>query len=102
MIRRPPRSTLLPYTTLFRSPPAEVLGAARRGADPQVQRRARAEAAAQAQQRAVQQRPAREIGRAHVLTPVPPISPMPFSSFKKKLHFFQCFFHVFSIVLRVR
>src|SRR3712207_8404307 len=23
MIRRPPRSTLLPYTTLFRSPPAE-------------------------------------------------------------------------------
>src|SRR5688572_31576276 len=24
MIRRPPRSTLFPYTTLFRSPPAEV------------------------------------------------------------------------------
>src|SRR5437588_8751529 len=28
MIRRPPRSTLFPYTTLFRSPP---LSAARRG-----------------------------------------------------------------------
>src|SRR2546422_3079515 len=36
MIRRPPRSTLFPYTTLFRSPPREVAGrvlpdAARRG-----------------------------------------------------------------------
>src|SRR5260370_26179158 len=26
MIRRPPRSTLFPYTTLFRSPGAEMLG----------------------------------------------------------------------------
>src|SRR6266496_6497476 len=26
MIRRPPRSTLFPYTTLFRSPPAEKAG----------------------------------------------------------------------------
>src|SRR5258708_25729976 len=25
MIRRPPRSTLFPYTTLFRSPPAQTL-----------------------------------------------------------------------------
>src|SRR3712207_8446043 len=25
MIRRPPRSTLFPYTTLFRSPPREVM-----------------------------------------------------------------------------
>src|SRR5438067_6856771 len=25
MIRRPPRSTLFPYTTLFRSPPADVV-----------------------------------------------------------------------------
>src|SRR2546425_9592702 len=25
MIRRPPRSTLFPYTTLFRSPPAQAL-----------------------------------------------------------------------------
>src|SRR2546430_16207486 len=30
MIRRPPRSTLFPYTTLFRSPP----GSARRGRRP--------------------------------------------------------------------
>src|SRR3712207_8451344 len=30
MIRRPPRSTLFPYTTLFRSPPAAVQA---RGAD---------------------------------------------------------------------
>src|SRR5260221_8682942 len=28
MIRRPPRSTLFPYTTLFRSPPATVAAAA--------------------------------------------------------------------------
>src|SRR3712207_8301769 len=38
MIRRPPRSTLFPYTTLFRSdelaaPPAEMLAAATRIAD---------------------------------------------------------------------
>src|SRR2546421_6806196 len=26
MIRRPPRSTLFPYTTLFRSQPADVVG----------------------------------------------------------------------------
>src|SRR5688572_33473342 len=26
MIRRPPRSTLFPYTTLFRSPPVDALG----------------------------------------------------------------------------
>src|SRR2546422_2361971 len=32
MIRRPPRSTLFPYTTLFRSRP--VRGAVRRGRDP--------------------------------------------------------------------
>src|SRR3712207_7629150 len=30
MIRRPPRSTLFPYTTLFRSPPVKVL----KGASP--------------------------------------------------------------------
>src|SRR3712207_8666319 len=28
MIRRPPRSTLFPYTTLFRSPNAKALGSA--------------------------------------------------------------------------
>src|SRR3712207_6863512 len=31
MIRRPPRSTLFPYTTLFRSVPGDALGSARRG-----------------------------------------------------------------------
>src|SRR3712207_8648618 len=31
MIRRPPRSTLFPYTTLFRSSPAAVLGWPGRG-----------------------------------------------------------------------
>src|SRR2546422_3382898 len=30
MIRRPPRSTLFPYTTLFRSPEGELRAAARR------------------------------------------------------------------------
>src|SRR5688572_32758921 len=33
MIRRPPRSTLFPYTTLFRSQQAEVVAAAVRGDD---------------------------------------------------------------------
>src|SRR6266704_5768431 len=40
MIRRPPRSTLFPYTTLFRSPPREP--AADRGALPAAGRRAAA------------------------------------------------------------
>src|SRR3712207_9130546 len=31
MIRRPPRSTLFPYTTLFRSPRRQRLGERRRG-----------------------------------------------------------------------
>src|SRR5258708_24949969 len=39
MIRRPPRSTLFPYTTLFRSP-AECLSG---GEEPDDERRARAE-----------------------------------------------------------
>src|SRR2546429_6166432 len=33
MIRRPPRSTLFPYTTLFRSPPRAVLRPRRAGRD---------------------------------------------------------------------
>src|SRR3712207_9042871 len=42
MIRRPPRSTLFPYTTLFRSPaaslePVERAGAGRRAVQPAVQ-----------------------------------------------------------------
>src|SRR5438876_1012387 len=31
MIRRPPRSTLFPYTTLFRSPPPTTISRTRRG-----------------------------------------------------------------------
>src|SRR2546425_9670652 len=34
MIRRPPRSTLFPYTTLFRSPPAPVRPARQRPPSP--------------------------------------------------------------------
>src|SRR5260370_28979657 len=34
MIRRPPRSTLFPYTTLFRSDPAEPVAQRRLQADP--------------------------------------------------------------------
>src|SRR3712207_8567214 len=35
MIRRPPRSTLFPYTTLFRSPPAIFTGTGAAGAWPE-------------------------------------------------------------------
>src|SRR5258708_21651083 len=35
MIRRPPRSTLFPYTTLFRSMPAEVRGSSDRCTRPE-------------------------------------------------------------------
>src|SRR3712207_8683165 len=34
MIRRPPRSTLFPYTTLFRSPLHKLFGRALRGSPP--------------------------------------------------------------------
>src|SRR5256885_10806812 len=47
MIRRPPRSTLFPYTTLFRSPPG-ACAAARRGT-PQAQACARVEGHAAAE-----------------------------------------------------
>src|SRR2546426_9127088 len=40
MIRRPPRSTLFPYTTLFRSAPSAVSTAARRDEPVTVTRRA--------------------------------------------------------------
>src|SRR2546426_2488393 len=44
MIRRPPRSTLFPYTTLFRSPRAQARG----GRDAQTEIQARAPQARQA------------------------------------------------------
>src|SRR3712207_8064952 len=90
MIRRPPRSTLFPYTTLFRS--WRVMG-----------RRLFGSPALEAQHRQAETQ-ARQafgdtgdeaahwfgadmdigIGRAHVLTPITPISRMAFSSLKKK------------------
>src|SRR5258708_8413126 len=39
MIRRPPRSTLFPYTTLFRSPRPDVTGARLRGQEYLLERR---------------------------------------------------------------
>src|SRR3712207_4133908 len=44
MIRRPPRSTLFPYTTLFRSPPPRPLGSTRTMDLADYQRRSRATA----------------------------------------------------------
>src|SRR3712207_7056471 len=57
MIRRPPRSTLFPYTTLFRSSPRDgVRGASRRDGEQQGDRRqyrlAQASRAAEPHQRA--------------------------------------------------
>src|SRR2546422_5843507 len=43
MIRRPPRSTLFPYTTLFRSPRSGKVGALRRTRDAEHHRRATSE-----------------------------------------------------------
>ena len=72
MIRRPPRSTLFPYTTLFRS--AYTVGAAiaiKKGCK-------RAADAAAAIGEGLQ------IGRAHVWTPVTLESRMPSSAWKKE------------------
>src|SRR3712207_8834413 len=43
MIRRPPRSTLFPYTTLFRSPPGRLGPGSRRGDVAEVLRERRVE-----------------------------------------------------------
>src|SRR2546429_4659091 len=78
MIRRPPRSTLFPYTTLFRSDTKRdqviasyivILGATIAAWKDLSQWRAVLAA---------------ENGRAHGWTPVPATNPMPPSSFKKK------------------
>src|SRR3712207_8634524 len=67
MIRRPPRSTLFPYTTLFRSREPDPLPPERRGARPE------GAALPAARQRSLPRRERRggalvgEIGRAHVL-----------------------------------
>src|SRR3712207_7123864 len=98
MIRRPPRSTLFPYTTLFRSsPPVRRAGGAasglrrggraRRGAhrplDGALRRGGRGVRVPEAR-RGRQHREPPKIGKAHVRTPVTPIFPFPSSSLKKK------------------
>src|SRR3712207_8597422 len=101
MIRRPPRSTLFPYTTLFRSA-GDLLVRRRRGRH----ERHAVEAELIARLRGAQQvrlvrrveRPPEEaephgrtrpspptkIGRAHALTPVTPKPPISSSALKKK------------------
>src|SRR3712207_6937125 len=88
MIRRPPRSTLFPYTTLFRSPtptmgPAasrqQTKGGSHGGCCPCDSARGLAGAVRRGPRRgglAGAHPGGREIGKAHVLTPVTPISRM--------------------------
>src|SRR3712207_6846089 len=94
MIRRPPRSTLFPYTTLFRStlvPAARGRSHSRRGGAG-TRRRLVLFLPILADRRGagtITRRPAGgethvETGRAHVCTPVTPISRLPSSSLKKK------------------
>src|SRR3712207_8127236 len=92
MIRRPPRSTLLPYTTLFRSDHGPTFRSYL-GREPEYHSFADWRAHLLALRDAAPGAPrdflanlpwAVEIGRAHVLTPVTPISRMPSSSLKKK------------------
>src|SRR2546427_1822528 len=87
MIRRPPRSTLFPYTTLFRSHHTCLPIGDRRGARPErtggrwhvhiVLVRVLRHRRQHTDHRV-------KIGRAHVLTPVTVKSRMPASSCKKK------------------
>src|SRR5476651_2857508 len=74
MIRRPPRSTLFPYTTLFRS-----------GLNPNVRRRYPHELSGGMKQRAV------KIGRAHVNSSHANISYAVFCLKKKKKKNYQIF-----------
>src|SRR3712207_8731096 len=59
MIRRPPRSTLFPYTTLFRSDAGQVLGGGRRVVRGQQGRRGQADGG---QEGAAEQHPAHLVG----------------------------------------
>src|SRR3712207_8511699 len=102
MIRRPPRSTLFPYTTLFRSAfgytyqffsydqldgvPLANIPAIFTHDDPQAGGgRADVVATANTAEATVAHFTG-EIGRAHVLTPVTPISRRPSSASKKNAH----------------
>src|SRR2546423_6524346 len=88
MIRRPPRSTLFPYTTLFRSATSDEADPAHAAYDAKVPPHWRYEGkpatqywrAADAPGAAVR---GNEIGRAPVRTPVTSLSRMPPSSWKK-------------------
>src|SRR2546430_9531841 len=94
MIRRPPRSTLFPYTTLFRSAQVDVEGvghpvAAGAALDvPLGVQGAEDVAGAQHLVRLVREETqvvqAGQIGRAHVWTPVTVKYRMPASALKKK------------------
>ena len=103
MIRRPPRSTLFPYTTLFRSlsdgthgpwrfwPARRWWSVSARLVDPRSRgpwrssRRSSKERSPHPRcDRLGQAMAARQIGRAHVWTPVTRSSRMPSSAWKKK------------------
>src|SRR5260370_28236712 len=76
MIRRPPRSTLFPYTTLFRSMPAHKISEyLRRGIGPH-------DPACPAFTYR-QGKPG--IGKGHLWTPLTPVICMPAFAFKKKI-----------------
>src|SRR5260370_40284144 len=81
MIRRPPRSTLFPYTTLFRSLPADPLATPAR---PSSLLPPPLPPSAPFLWRDWPRRSLRGIGRAHLCTPITLLFPMPSSSFKKK------------------
>src|SRR5258708_16504178 len=81
MIRRPPRSTLFPYTTLFRS--REALGKDRDRHRHQPQHR-RWHPGGGGRGGRHRRLCGRKIGRAHVLTPVTKSSRFPSSACKKK------------------
>src|SRR3712207_7706696 len=92
MIRRPPRSTLFPYTTLFRSA-VDQPAALQLRAREDVAGALGVPAVAVAVEEAVDEAEAlpggaEENGRAHAWTPVKPISWMPSFAWKKKKTFF--------------
>src|SRR2546430_11550822 len=82
MIRRPPRSTLFPYTTLFRSGARRRHPCTRRGERPN--RCARRHELRRRGRRRVRGGSDRQIGRAHVLTPPPAKNRLPPFVFENK------------------
>src|SRR2546430_13704186 len=87
MIRRPPRSTLFPYTTLFRSYRAVLERLAEAGSLPAPERAALDNynlTIPETDGGDIPKKIMREIGRAHVWNPVTVKSRMPASACKKK------------------